>query len=148
VMAAPTISISVDSFEEIFEDTIDIAVDVTHPVPVALAIFSTAMVVMSLAQYGKAIWGIHENLLQIPIQEELRALRDKVKIAEPERATLRATIRKIWAVKMSLRKRIRDERQTRMEIKRQLASVQESYRQDREDFKKIKDFMTSQFGYR
>ncbi|GJV92538.1 hypothetical protein Tco_1540351 [Tanacetum coccineum] len=51
-------------------------------------------------------------------------------------------------VETSLRNRMRDERQTRIGIKRQLASVQESHRQDREDFKKFKDFMTIQFGYR
>ncbi|GJY26283.1 hypothetical protein Tco_0401009 [Tanacetum coccineum] len=40
------------------------------------------------------------------------------------------------------------ERQARIEIERQLASIQESQRQDREDFKKLKEFMTSQFEHR
>ncbi|GJX77730.1 hypothetical protein Tco_0324541 [Tanacetum coccineum] len=128
-MAAPTILVSVDSPEESFEDTIDIA------------IFPASTVVMRLAQHGEAIRGIQEHLLEVPIQEELRALRDRVEVVEAERATLRATIRSIAAVEMSLRNRIRDERQTRIEIERQLASVQESHRQDQEDFKKIKDFM-------
>nr|GEV80185.1 hypothetical protein [Tanacetum cinerariifolium] len=122
-MAAPTISISVDSFKESFRDTIDIGVDVTHP-------------------------GIHEHLLEVPIHEELRALRDGLDISEAERATLCATIRTIVAVETSLHKNMRDERHTRIEIERQLASVQESHHQDQEDFKKLKDFMTSQCGYR
>ncbi|GKB10189.1 eukaryotic peptide chain release factor subunit 1-3 [Tanacetum coccineum] len=75
--------------------------------------------------------------------EELRALRDRVDVAKAESASLRATIRTIGAVEMVLRNRIRDERQTRIEIERQLASVQESHHQDREDFKKLKEFMTS-----
>ncbi|GJY25681.1 hypothetical protein Tco_0400407, partial [Tanacetum coccineum] len=35
VMVAPTIPVSADSFEGSFRDTIDIGVDVIHPVPVA-----------------------------------------------------------------------------------------------------------------
>ncbi|GKD94836.1 hypothetical protein Tco_1374673, partial [Tanacetum coccineum] len=124
VMVAPTVSIYVDSSEESFKDTIDIRVDVTHPVPVASAVFPAATIV------------------------ELRALRDRIEIAEVEKATLRATIRTMGAVETSLRNRIRDERQTRIEIERQLALILESHRQDREDFKKLKDFMTSQCGYR
>ncbi|GKA74011.1 hypothetical protein Tco_0780313 [Tanacetum coccineum] len=121
VMDAPTVSIYVDSFEESFKDTIDIKVDVTHPKPVALAVFPAATIMMSLAQHEEAI---------------------------REKATLRATIKTMGAVEMSLRNRMRDERQTRIEIERQLASILESHRQDREDFKKLKDFMTSQCGYR
>ncbi|GKA87440.1 hypothetical protein Tco_0809204, partial [Tanacetum coccineum] len=33
IMAAPTIFVSADSPEESFEDTIDIGVDVTYPMP-------------------------------------------------------------------------------------------------------------------
>nr|GEU73606.1 hypothetical protein [Tanacetum cinerariifolium] len=102
---------------------------------------------MRLDQHGKAIQDIHEHLLEVPIKEELRALRDRLDVVEAERATLRATVKTMGAVKMVLHYCMRDERQTRIEIERQLASVQESHRQDREDFKKIKDFMTSQFGY-
>ncbi|GJX34577.1 hypothetical protein Tco_0246134 [Tanacetum coccineum] len=82
------------------------------------------------------------------IVEELRALRDRVDVAEAESASLRATIRTIGAVEMVLRNRMRDERQTRIEIELQLASVQESHRQDREDFKKLKYLMTRRYGYR
>ncbi|GJV07976.1 hypothetical protein Tco_1345632 [Tanacetum coccineum] len=110
---------------------------------------------MRLDQHGEAIRGIQEHLLEVPIQEELRALRDRLDVAKAERASLRATVRTMGAFDMVLRNRMRDERQTRIEIECQLALVQEeltqsriSHRQDQEDFKKLKDFMTSQFGYR
>ncbi|GKC86427.1 hypothetical protein Tco_1142144 [Tanacetum coccineum] len=154
-MVAPVVSVSVDSLEESFGDTIEIGVDVTHHMPITLAVFPALTVVMRLAQHGETIRGIQERLLEMPTQEELRALRDRVDVVEAERATLHATIRTTGAIETSLRNCIRDKRQTRIEIERQLALVQEeltqsrmSYRQDREDFKKLKDFMTSQFGYR
>nr|GFB72813.1 hypothetical protein [Tanacetum cinerariifolium] len=50
---------------------------------------------------------------------ELRALRDRIDVAEAEKATLRATIRTMGAVETSLRDRMRDERQTHIEIERQ-----------------------------
>nr|GEZ55787.1 hypothetical protein [Tanacetum cinerariifolium] len=66
-MAVPTIPISADSFEGDFEDTIDIGVDVIHPVPVASVVFPATTVVMTLAQHGEAIQGILEHLLGVPI---------------------------------------------------------------------------------
>ncbi|GJS80520.1 hypothetical protein Tco_0730401 [Tanacetum coccineum] len=99
VMAAPTIPVSADSFEGSFGDMIDIA------------------------QHGEAIQGIQEHLLEVPIQEKLRDMRDRVDIAEAESVSLRATIRMMRAVEMVLRNRVRDERQTRIEIERQLTSV-------------------------
>nr|GEV55039.1 hypothetical protein [Tanacetum cinerariifolium] len=56
------------------------------------------------------IRGIQEHLLEVPIQEELRALKDSVETAKAERAPLRATIRTIGAVEMSLHNHMRDER--------------------------------------
>nr|GEV99199.1 hypothetical protein [Tanacetum cinerariifolium] len=97
----------------------------------------------SLPQHRKAIQGIQEHLLKVPIQEELRALSDRVDVAKTESASLRAMIRTMGEVETVLRNLMRDERQTRIEIERQLALVQESYHQDQEDFKKLKDFMTS-----
>ncbi|GJZ48007.1 hypothetical protein Tco_0601839 [Tanacetum coccineum] len=91
---------------------------------------------------------IEEHLLEVPIHEELKALRDRVDVAEVESNSLRATIRTMRAVETVPRNRMRDERQTCIEIEHQLASVQESHHQDREDFKKLKEFMTSQYGYR
>ncbi|GJX84640.1 hypothetical protein Tco_0335414 [Tanacetum coccineum] len=154
-MSAPTVSVFADSFEESFGETIKIDVDVIHPMPVTSAIFPTSTVVMRLAQHREAIRGIHEHLLEVPIHKELRALRDRLDVAEAERTTLRATVRTMGAVKTSLCNRMSDERHTRIEIEHHLALVQKeltqsriSHRQDREDFKKLKDFMTSQFGYR
>ncbi|GKD50579.1 hypothetical protein Tco_1279555, partial [Tanacetum coccineum] len=95
VMGAPTIFIVADSFDGNFGDTIDIGVDVIHPVPVAL--------------------------------EELTALRFRVDVAEAENALLRATIRTMEAIETVTQNH---ERLARIEIERQLASVQESHRQD------------------
>ncbi|GJW07327.1 hypothetical protein Tco_1569750 [Tanacetum coccineum] len=116
-MVAPTILVAAGSFDGNFGDTIDIGVDVIHPVSVASVAFPAATMVMTLAQHGEAI-------------------RD---------ASLRATIRTIEAIETVTHNH---ERLARIEIKRQLASVQESHRQDREDFKNLKEFMTSQFEYR
>ncbi|GJV77018.1 hypothetical protein Tco_1508602 [Tanacetum coccineum] len=71
----------------------------------------------------EAIQGIQQHLLEVPIQEELWAQRDRVDAVEVESASLRATIRTMGAVKTVLHNRMRDERQTRIEIERQLASV-------------------------
>ncbi|GKE48447.1 hypothetical protein Tco_1479705, partial [Tanacetum coccineum] len=131
VMAMPAVSVSAYSSEESFRDTIEIDVDVTHPMPVTSAVFPAATVVIRLAQHGEAIQGIQEHLLEMPTQDELRALRDRVYIVEAERATLRAMIRTMGAVKTSLHNRMRDERQTRIEIERQLALVQEELTQSR-----------------
>nr|GEV31439.1 hypothetical protein [Tanacetum cinerariifolium] len=98
VMAMPIILVTVDSYEESFRDTIDIGVDVIHLAPVTLVVFPAATVVMTLAQHGEAIRVIHEHLLEVPIQEELRALSDRVDIAKAESASLRATIRTMGIV--------------------------------------------------
>ncbi|GKC86217.1 hypothetical protein Tco_1141934 [Tanacetum coccineum] len=120
-MAAPTIPVLVDSSEGNFGDTIDIGVDVIHPVTVTLVVFPAVTV------------------------EELMALRDRVDIVEAENASLRATIRTMEAVKTVTRNH---KRLARIKIEHQLASVQESHHQDREDFKKLKELVTSQFGHR
>ncbi|GJR00305.1 hypothetical protein Tco_0523289 [Tanacetum coccineum] len=87
--------------------------------------------------------GIQEHLLGVPIQEELTALRFRADIAEAENASLRARIKTTEAIGKITRNR---ERQARVKIEQQLAAVQESQRQDREDFRKLKELMTSQFG--
>ncbi|GKA16026.1 hypothetical protein Tco_0695773 [Tanacetum coccineum] len=68
-----------------------------------------------------------------------------VDIAEAENASLRAKIRTLEAIEMVTRNHAR---LAHIEIERQLASVQESHHQDREDFRKLKEFVTSQFGQR
>ncbi|GJV12889.1 uncharacterized mitochondrial protein-like protein [Tanacetum coccineum] len=136
VMASPNIPISV---EENFRDPIEIRVDVVHPAPVAVVAFSAATIMRTLAQHEEAIQGIQEHLLGVPIQKELTALRFRVDVAEAENASLRGIIRTMEAVETVTRNH---ERLARMDIKRQLASVQESQRQDREDFRKLKELVT------
>ncbi|GKD44269.1 hypothetical protein Tco_1268914, partial [Tanacetum coccineum] len=132
--------LSGDSSKGNFKDTIEISVDVIHPVPVSSVVFPAATVVMTLAQHEEAIWGIQEHLLGVPIQEELTTLRNRVDIVEAENASLCATIRTMEAIETVTRNH---ERLARIEIERQLALVQESHRQDREDFKKLKEFVTN-----
>ncbi|GJS19259.1 hypothetical protein Tco_0447891 [Tanacetum coccineum] len=140
VMAAPTIPVSA---EENLGDPIDIRVDIIHPEPVAAVAFPAAAVVRTQAQHGEAIRGIHEHLLGVPIQEELMALRFRVDISEAENASLHARIKTTKAIeKITLNR----ERQVSIKMDQQLAAVQESQRQDREDFRKLKELVTSQFG--
>nr|GEU52992.1 putative reverse transcriptase domain-containing protein [Tanacetum cinerariifolium] len=105
-MAAPTILVSA---EENLGDPINIRVDIIHPELVAAVAFPAAAVVRTQAQHEEAIRGIQEQLLGVPIQEELTALR--------------------------------------FMIEQQLAAVQESQRQDRETFRKLKELVTSLAGY-
>ncbi|GKC69218.1 hypothetical protein Tco_1115101, partial [Tanacetum coccineum] len=116
VMDAPTIPVSA---EENLGDPIDIKVDIIHPEPVAAVAFPAAAV------------------------EELTALRFRVDIAEAENASLRARIKTTEAIEKITRNR---ERQTRIKIEQQLATFQESHRQDRGDFRKLNELVTSEFG--
>ncbi|GKF47801.1 hypothetical protein Tco_0137603, partial [Tanacetum coccineum] len=63
--------------------------------------------------------------------------------AVAENASLRARIKTTEAIEKITRNR---ERQARIKIEQQLAAVQESQRQDRDDFRKRKELMTGQFG--
>ncbi|GJY60571.1 retrovirus-related pol polyprotein from transposon TNT 1-94 [Tanacetum coccineum] len=112
VMAASTIPVST---KENLGDPIDIRVDVIHPEPVAEVAFPAAAI------------------------EELTALRFRADIAEAENASLRARIKTTEAIENVTRNR---ERQVRVKIELQLAAVQESQRQDREDFRKLKALVT------
>ncbi|GJX65787.1 putative reverse transcriptase domain-containing protein [Tanacetum coccineum] len=136
VMAASTIPVSA---EENLGDPIDIRVDIIHPEPVAAVAFPAAAIVRTQAQHGEAIRGIQEHLLGVPVQEELTALRFRADIAEAENASLRARIKTTEAIGKITRNH---ERQARVKIEQQLAAVQESQRQDREDFRKLKELMT------
>nr|GEU76408.1 reverse transcriptase domain-containing protein [Tanacetum cinerariifolium] len=104
--------------EENLGDLIDIRMEIIHPEPIAAVAFPATAI-------------------------ELTALRFRVDIAEAENASLRARIKTIEAIEKITHKR---ERQARVEIEQQLAAVQESQRQDQENFKKPKELMTSQFG--
>nr|GEZ60178.1 hypothetical protein [Tanacetum cinerariifolium] len=120
VVATPAISVST---EENLGDPIDSRMDTIHLEPVAAVAFPAAAVVRTQAQHEEAIRGIHEQLLRVPIQEELTALRFRVDIAEAENASLRAKIKTMKAIEKITRKR---ERHARVEIEQQLAAVQES----------------------
>nr|GEX20002.1 hypothetical protein [Tanacetum cinerariifolium] len=138
-MAAPTILVFA---EENLGVPIDIKIDIIHPEPITVVDFPTASVVRTQAQHGEAIRGIHEQLLGVPIQEELVALRFRVDIAEAENVSLRARIKTTEAIeKITCRRK----RQAHVEIEQQLAVVQESQRQDRENFRKLKELVTNQF---
>nr|GFA77166.1 hypothetical protein [Tanacetum cinerariifolium] len=110
VMAAPTILVSA---EENLGDSIDIRVDIIHLEPVAAVTFPTAAVVRTQAQHEEAIRGIHEQLLGVPIQEEMTALRFRLDIVKTENASLRARIKTTEAIEKITRKL---EKQTRIEI--------------------------------
>ncbi|GJS65763.1 hypothetical protein Tco_0680327 [Tanacetum coccineum] len=135
-MAASTIPVFA---EENLGDPIDIRVDVIHPEPVAVVAFPAVAIMRTQAQHEEAIRGIQEHLLEVPIQEELTALRFRVDIAEAENASLRARIKTTEAIEKITRNR---ERQARVKIEQQLAVVQESQCQDREDFRKLKELVT------
>ncbi|GJW45575.1 putative reverse transcriptase domain-containing protein [Tanacetum coccineum] len=66
----------------------------------------------------------------------MTALRFRVDTAEEENASLRARIKITEAIKKITRSQ---EKRARMEMERQLASVQESQRQDQENFRKLQE---------
>ncbi|GJV33902.1 hypothetical protein Tco_1394302 [Tanacetum coccineum] len=113
VIAASTIPVST---EENLRDPIDIRVDIIHPEPVAAVAFPAAAI------------------------EELTALSFMADIAEAENASLRARIKTTEAIDKITRN---CERQARVKIEQQLAAVQESQRQDREDFRKLKELVSA-----
>ncbi|GJR06408.1 hypothetical protein Tco_0529392 [Tanacetum coccineum] len=119
VMATPTIPISTEGN---LGDPIDIRMDTIHPELVAVVVFPAATVVRTLAQHGEAIRGIQEQLVGVPIQEELMALRFSIDIAEAEIASLRARNKTTEAIEKITRNR---ERQARKKMERQLSLIQE-----------------------
>nr|GEW57372.1 putative reverse transcriptase domain, ribonuclease H-like domain, aspartic peptidase domain protein [Tanacetum cinerariifolium] len=132
VMAAPIIPVPT---EENLRDLIDIRVDIIHLEPVAAVAFPAGAVVRTQAQHGKAIRGIHEQLLGVPIQEEMSALRFKINIAETENASLHDRIKTMEAIEKITRNR---ERQARVKIEQQLVAVQESqHKQEHEEYLKL-----------
>nr|GFA95440.1 hypothetical protein [Tanacetum cinerariifolium] len=116
-MATPAISVST---EENLRDPINIRMDIIHPEPVVAVAFPATAIVRTQAQHGEAIRGIQEQLLGVPIQEELTALIFRVDIAEAEYPSLRARIKTKEAIEKITRKR---ERQAHVEIEQQLAAV-------------------------
>nr|GEY10012.1 putative reverse transcriptase domain-containing protein [Tanacetum cinerariifolium] len=108
-MAAPTIHVS---HEENLRDPIDIRVDIIHLEPVAAVAFPAATV------------------------EELTALRFRIDIAKAENTSLHARIKTTKEIEKITRNRVR---KVRDKMERQLAFVQDSQRQDRENFRKLQD---------
>ncbi|GJT12272.1 putative reverse transcriptase domain-containing protein [Tanacetum coccineum] len=119
VMATSTIPISAEGN---LRDPIDIRMDIIHPEPVAVVAFPAATIVRTLAQHGEAIRGIQEQLVGVPIQEELMALRFRIDIAEAEIASLRARNKTTEAIEKITRNR---ERQAREKMEHQLSLIQE-----------------------
>nr|GEW26987.1 hypothetical protein [Tanacetum cinerariifolium] len=101
-MAVPTIPISA---KENLGDPIDIRVDIIHPEPVAAVAFPAAAVVRTQAQHGEAIRGMHEQLLGVPIQEELTTLRFRAKTVNGE-GKLQALVdgKKVLITKSTIRR--------------------------------------------
>ncbi|GJR69851.1 hypothetical protein Tco_0015916 [Tanacetum coccineum] len=129
-------------------DPIDIRVDIIHLEPVAAVAFPVTTVVRTLAQTRGGYTGHAGAFVKSAYTKDLIALRFRVDIAEAENASLRARIKTTEAIDKVTRNH---ERQARIKIEQQLATVvavQESRRQDREDFRKFKELMTSQFGQR
>nr|GFD37721.1 hypothetical protein [Tanacetum cinerariifolium] len=100
-------------------------------------------VVRTLAQHGEAIRGIHGHLEGVHINEEINSLRFRMGMVEEENASLRGSIKTTEAIDTITR---RQEKRARTKLKRQLTSVQESQRQDQENFRKLQEFVTSQLG--
>ncbi|GJT66451.1 hypothetical protein Tco_1017931 [Tanacetum coccineum] len=73
-----------------------------------------------------------------PAATVMSALRFRMGMAEEENASLRGRIKTMEATDAVTR---RQEKRARMELERQLASVQESQRQDRENFRKLQEFV-------
>ncbi|GJR10914.1 hypothetical protein Tco_0793566 [Tanacetum coccineum] len=138
VMDASTLPIS---GKRNLRDPIEIRVDIVHPAPVD--VFLAATVARTLVQHGEAIRSIHGHLQGVLINEEMSALRFRMGMAEEENASLRGRIKTMEATDTITR---RQEKRARMELERQLASVQESQRQDQENFRKLQEFVTSQLG--
>ncbi|GKB16242.1 hypothetical protein Tco_0850165 [Tanacetum coccineum] len=127
-MAAPTIPVSA---EENLGDPIDIRMDVIHLEPVATVAFPAVTVVRTLARHGEVIGGIQEQLLEMPtqrwegIEEELLTLRERTNKAETEGITLRARVKSLELIETWLHGIVRDEREARERMERQLGLIQE-----------------------
>nr|GFA06122.1 hypothetical protein [Tanacetum cinerariifolium] len=137
-MDAPTLSVSAEKNPG---DPFDIRVDIVHPTPAD--VFPAATMVRRLAQHGEAIRGIHGHLEGVPINEEINALRFIIGMVKEQNASLRGSIKTMEAIDTITR---RQDKRARTELKRQLTLVQESQRQDQENFRKLQEFVTSQLG--
>ena len=124
-MDAPILPIPADSTEESYDDTVDIRMDRSHPVPVAEVAFPAATVVATLARHRDAIQGIYEYLQEVPTGEDVTALRFKVEVVEAENASLLGRIKTLEAINTLTRDQ---EKRNRKRMEQQLASVEETLR--------------------
>ncbi|GJW14785.1 putative reverse transcriptase domain-containing protein [Tanacetum coccineum] len=118
VMVAPNIPISA---EENLGDPIDIRVDIFHSEPIAVVAFPT-------------------HFQGVPIEEEMSTLSIRMGMVKAENASLRGKIKTMEAIEMVTRSQ---EKRARMEMERQLDLIQESQRQDRENFRKLQELFLS-----
>ncbi|GKE70029.1 hypothetical protein Tco_1528101 [Tanacetum coccineum] len=100
-MAAPTNPISV---EENLGVPIDIRMDIIHPKPIATVAFPTTTVVRTLARHGEVIGGIQKRLLEMPTQR----------------------VRSLELIETWLHGIVRDKREARERMERQLGLIQEA----------------------
>ncbi|GJY18369.1 hypothetical protein Tco_0389860 [Tanacetum coccineum] len=131
-MDAPTIPVFVDSSEGNFGDA-----------PAATDAFPTGTIIVILASLGEAILGIHEYLQRVPVEEDMSTLMFRMSMIEAENASLCGKIRTIEAIEMVT---CSQERRTRREVEQQLASIQKSQRQDRENFRNLQELAMIEQG--
>ncbi|GKD31566.1 hypothetical protein Tco_1242344, partial [Tanacetum coccineum] len=116
IMDAHIVFISTNFPMESEGNTIQIGVDIILLVPFTPATFPTSTMMARLAEQEETIRSM---------QEELRVLREGAEKAEIERATLRATVRSLGAEKKWLSGRLKDEREFRTKMKRQMVLTHE-----------------------
>ncbi|GKE92492.1 hypothetical protein Tco_1573587, partial [Tanacetum coccineum] len=111
--------------------------------PAATDAFPTGTIIAIQASLGEAIRGIHEYLQGVPFEEDMSTLRFRMSMIEAENASLRGKIRTMEAIETVARSQ---ERRTIREVEQQLASIQKSQRQDRKNFRKLQELVTSHLG--
>ncbi|GJW57161.1 hypothetical protein Tco_0103892 [Tanacetum coccineum] len=93
VMDVPAVSVFVDSSEESFRDTIEIGVDVTHPVPITSAVFPAATMVIRLAQHGRR--NRDERQTRIEIEHQLALVQKELTQSRISHAQERENFKKL-----------------------------------------------------
>ncbi|GJX68307.1 hypothetical protein Tco_0304034 [Tanacetum coccineum] len=84
-----------------------------------------------------------EPVVVVAFPVVMSLLRFNMGMAKVENASLRGKIKTMKAIETVTRSQ---ERKARKEMERQLALVQESQRQNRENFRKLQELVTSQLG--
>ncbi|GJU70530.1 hypothetical protein Tco_1256789 [Tanacetum coccineum] len=89
----PLFPVFVDSSEESFRDTIEIGVDVTHPVPITSAVFPAATMVIRLAQHGRR--NRDERQTRIEIEHQLALVQKELTQSRISHAQERENFKKL-----------------------------------------------------